>query len=123
MEDKKCMVCREPLEGGIPICQRCKVGFKDSTDPVTKQKVIGFTKLAAFLNGFEGDKGDLVYLIKSEISNRQSLIISSCKVVEDVDGHTLDIEAPEGNQLAKRKLEEIHKLYDALNIIKKHYGG
>lgn len=123
MSDKNCMKCKKPLEGGIPICQDCRMEFKDSVDPITKQEVSGFTKLAEFLNSFEGDKSDLMYLIKSEISDRQGSIISCCKVINDPVKGSIDLEAPDGNQFAKQKLEEIRKLYNALAIIKKHYGG
>jgi len=123
MNDKKCMKCKEPLQGTLPICQDCRMRFKDSTDPVTKQEISGFTKLAEFLNGFEGDKNDLIYLIKSEIADRQSWVISCCKVVTDLENGTISLEPPDGNRFAKQKVDEINKLYNALAIIKRHYGG
>ena len=123
MGDKKCMKCKRPLEGGIPICQSCRAEFKDSIDPITKQEISGFAKLAEFLNGFEGNKNDLVYLIKSEISDRQSSIASCCKVVTDAEKRAIYLDAPEGNKFAAQRAEEIQKLYNALAVIKSNYGG
>ena len=123
MSDKKCMKCKKPLEGGIPICPDCRVEFKDSVDPITKQEINGFTKLAEFLNNFEGDKDDLVYLIKSEISDRQSSIVGCCKVVTDAAKGTINFDAPDGNKFVTQRVEEIRKLYNALDIIKSKYGG
>jgi len=122
MSDKKCMKCKEPLQWTLPICQDCRLEFKDSIDPVTKQEISGFAKLAEFLNSFEGDKNDLMYLIKSEISDRQSWVINCCKVVTDLENGTISLEAPDGNRLARQKVDEINKLYNALAVIKKHYG-
>lgn len=123
MGDKKCMKCKKPLEGGIPICQNCRVGFKDSIDPITKKEVSGLVKLAEFLNSFEGDKDDLVYLIKSEIADRQCLIISGCSVVIDSENGTISIDAPHGNSFAEQRVYEINRLYNALAILKSRYGG
>jgi len=112
---QKCMKCKNPLEGSIPICKDCRVEFKDHTDPKTKERVNGFAKLARFLNSFEGDKNDLIYLIKSEISGRQSMIISSCRVV--IDHESICLSPPDGHNLAKQKVDEINKLYSALAIV------
>ena len=120
---EKCMKCGEHPDGGLPICSKCRAEFKDSIDPVTKQEVRGFVKLAEFLNAFEGDKGDLIWLIKDELANRQSLIISMCEVDLDYSEGTIGLKAPDGNLFAKKNLEEIHKLHNALSIVKKHYGG
>ena len=123
MGDKKCMKCKGPLEGGIPICHECRMEFKDSVDPISQEEIIGFVKLAEFLNSFEGEKDDLVYLIKSEISDRQSSIMSCCKIVADIEKGTIYFDAPDGNKFAKQRAEEINKLYNALAIIKSKYGG
>lgn len=112
------MKCRGAPDSGLPICTKCRMEFKDSIDPRSKQEINGFVKLAEFLNGFEGDMADLMWLIGSEIADRQCLIISQCNV--DANAR---IEAPDGNHFAKKRIEEIGKLYNALSIIKKHYGG
>lgn len=123
MSKEKCMKCREATDNSLPICTKCRMEFKDSIDPKTKEEIDGFQKLADFLNGFEGDRDDLIWLIKDEIADRQSLIISNCKIVNDIERGLLHLEAPDGNAFAKKRVEEIGKLYKALAIVKKHYGG
>lgn len=81
-----------------------------------------FDKLVDFLNKFDGDKKDALWLIGSEIADRQSMIIGSCKVVHDMYSGTIRLEAPSGKPLTQRKVEEIEKLYRAKNILKGHYG-
>lgn len=118
MSVEKCMKCGNAPDTGLPICTKCRMEFKDSIDPKSKQEINGFVKLAEFLNNFEGDMTNLIWLIKSEIADRQCLIMSQCNI--DMNCR---IEAPDGNHFAKRRSEEIDKLYNALSIVKKHYGG
>lgn len=106
----KCMKCGESPDNMLPMCSKCRREMKD------------FPKLASFLNGFDGNRDDIVWLIGSEISDRQSSIISCSKVVHDTENGYLNIVPPEGHPLAKQKAEEIGKLYKALSILKKHYG-
>lgn len=107
----KCMRCGENPDNMLPMCSKCRIEMKD------------FPKLASFLNGFEGNRDDVAWLIRSEIADRQSLIISSSKIVHDMEGGYLDIVPPDGHPFAKRKAEEIGKLYKALSILRRHYGA
>lgn len=106
-----CMRCREEyVDSSLPMCCKCRVDMKD------------FDKLVDFLNKFDGDKKDALWLISSEISDRQSTIIGSCKVIHDKDSGAIRLEAPSGKPLTQRKVEEIEKLYRAKSILKSHYG-
>lgn len=106
-----CMRCRdEYVDSSLPMCTKCRVDMKD------------FDKLVDFLNKFDGDKKDALWLIGSEIADRQSTVIGSCKVVHDMESGTIRLEAPNGKPLTQRKIEEIEKLYRAKNILKGHYG-
>lgn len=106
-----CMRCREKyVDSSLPMCRKCMIDMKD------------FDKLVDFLNKFDGDKKDALWLIGNEIADRQSMIIGSCKVVHDKESGTMRLEAPSGKPLAQRKVEEIEKLYRAKSILKGHYG-
>lgn len=108
---EKCMRCMEEYaDSSLPMCPKCRIDMKD------------FDKLVDFLNRFDGDKKDALWLIGSEISDRQSMIIGSCKVVHDMDNGIMRLEAPIGKPLAQRRIEEIEKLYRAKSILKDHYG-
>lgn len=103
----KCMKCGNDVEGSLPICPTCRIELKD------------FQKLADFLNKFDGKMEDALWLIGSEISNRQSFVMSSCKIVKDERGTHL--EAPSGKPYTRQMIDEIEKLYRAKNILKEHY--
>jgi len=107
----KCMKCGKSPDNMLPMCYKCRIEMKD------------FPKLASFLNGFDGNRDDIVWLIRSEIADRQSLIISSSKIVYDIEGECLDIVPPDGHPFAKQKAGEIVKLYKALSILRRHYGA
>jgi hypothetical protein len=107
---EKCMRCREYVDNALPMCSKCRIDMKD------------FDKLVDFLNKFDEDKKDALWLIGSEISDRQSMIIGSCKSVIDPESGTMRLEAPSGKPLTQRKIEEIEKLYRAKSILKSHYG-
>ena len=104
---EKCMRCGECPENNLPMCSECRLVMKD------------FEKLSDFLNRFDGDKKDALWLISSEIADRQSCIISNCKIVQD--GRGMRLEGPSGKPYTQRKIEEIEKLYRAKNILKNHY--
>lgn len=110
MSKDNCMKCGEKPDNLLPMCSKCRVEMKD------------FPTLANFLNSFEGDRNDTIWLINSEISDRQSWIMSSSKVVHDVEAGTMEIVPLDGRPVTKQKAEEITKLYRALAILKKHYG-
>ena len=103
-----CMRCGKHPDNNLPMCSVCRLDMKD------------FQTLADFLNKFDGDKKDALWLISSEIADRQSLVISSCKIVHDERGTRL--EAPSGKPFTQQKIEEIEKLYRAKNVLKRHYG-
>jgi hydroxymethylglutaryl-CoA reductase len=106
-----CMRCRdEYANSSLPMCRKCMIDMKD------------FDKLVDFLNKFEGDKKDALWLISNEIADRQSMIIGSCKVVYDIENGEMHLEAQSAKQFTQRKIEEIEKLYRAKNILKDHYG-
>lgn len=106
---EKCMRCGKHDDSSIPICPTCRIEMKD------------FQKLADFLNKFDGKKEDALWLISSEISDRQSLVINSCRIVHDSEQGEMRLEAPNGNTFVQQKVEEINKLYRAKNILKEHY--
>jgi hypothetical protein len=105
-----CMRCKEYVDNSLPMCSKCRIDMKD------------FAELVDFLNKFDGDKKDALWLIGSEIADRQSMIIGSCKVVHDLESGIMRLEAPSGKPLAQRKIEEIEKLYRAKSILKSYYG-
>ena len=104
----KCMRCGECPDNNLPMCSTCRTELKD------------FQKLADFLNKFDGRKEDALWLISSEISSRQCLVMGSCKMVHDHGG--VHFEAPAGKPFTQQNIEEIEKLYRAKNILKDHYG-
>ena len=103
------MRCGEHSDNNLPMCSTCRIELKD------------FQKLADFLNEFDGNKEDALWLIGSEIADRQCLVISYCKIVRDEEGGTR-LEAPAGKPFTQQKVEEIEKLYRAKNILKDHHG-
>lgn len=105
---EKCMRCGKRPDNNLPMCSTCRIELKE------------FQKLADFLNKFDGNKEDALWLIGNEIVDRQCLIMSSCKVVHDTGGTHL--EAPSGKPFTQQKIEEIEKLYRAKNILKGYYG-
>lgn len=107
---EKCMKCGKYADNSLPMCPSCRIEMKD------------FQKLADFLNKFDGKKEDALWLIGSEIADRQSVAISSCKIVQDLESRTMYLEAPNGKPFTRQKVEEIEKLYRAKSILKGHYG-
>ncbi len=103
-----CMRCGKHSDNNLPMCSACRLDMKE------------FEMLVDFLNKFDGNKRDASWLISSEIADRQSCIISSCKIIQDETGTHL--EAPSGKHYIHQKIEEIEKLYRAKNILKKHFG-
>lgn len=103
-----CMRCGKHPDNNLPMCSTCRLDMKD------------FQTLADFLNKFDGDKRDASWLISSEIADRQSIVIGSCKIVQD--GRGTRLEAPSRKPFTQQKIEEIEKLYKAKNILKMHFG-
>ncbi len=103
-----CMRCGKHPDNNLPMCSACRLDMKE------------FQTLANFLNKFDGDEKDALWLISSEISDRQSTVIGSCKIIHDERG--IHLEAPSGKPFTQQKIEEIEKLYRAKNILKRHLG-
>jgi hypothetical protein len=124
MEDRICVKCGEVSENGLPLCSECRISLKE------------FVDLAKYLNGFEGDKDDLLWIISSEISDRESRIINNVRVKNDYANGVIDLIPiePSGSTLAKKPrlwnkyvsiklaVEEIGKLRKALRVAKEYYG-
>lgn len=118
-----CMKCGNDTKNGLPLCYDCRISLKD------------FIALANYLNNYKGGKDDLFWLIKSEISTRQSDIISSVNVFTDFENGLIKMIPKEpGNGTARQKpwlkdryqhikdtIREIDKLYRALAIAKRYY--
>lgn len=125
MEKRICAKCQEPSDNGLPLCDKCREGLQD------------FGALATYLNSFKGNKEDLYWIIGSEISSRESSIISHVKIDNDYANGIIKLVPiePSGSTLGKkpwlwekylnikRTIDEIAKLRRALIIIKEHYGA
>jgi len=107
---ERCMRCGKHPDNSLPMCSTCRVDMKD------------FQTLADFLNKFDGDKRDALWLIGSEIADRQSTVIGSCRVVHDLERGEMRLEAPSGKPYTQKKIEEIEKLYRARNILERYVG-
>ena len=64
MEKKICVRCREESDSKLPLCTGCR------------GDLTGFNALAEYLNSFAGSKEDLLWIIGSEISNRESYLLT-----------------------------------------------
>lgn len=104
----RCMRCGKLPDNNLPMCSACRIDMKD------------FQTLTDFLNKFDGDKKDASWLIGSEIVDRQGLVMSSCKIVQDERGTRL--EASSRKPFTQQKIEELEKLCKAKNILKAHFG-
>lgn len=125
MEKRICAKCQEPSDNGLPLCSDCREELSD------------FGALATYLNSFKGSKEDLYYIIGSEISNRESSIVSHCKIVPDYANGIINFVPiePSGSTIERKPwlwnkylhikdtIGEIIKLRRALNIAKEHYGA
>ena len=123
MDKKSCVKCHEPSDNGLPLCCKCRTSLKD------------FVELAKYLNGFNGDKDALLWIISSEISNRESSIINNVKF-DSSGGVTRMVPIkPSGSTIRtkpwlwdkyvhiEKTLSEIDKLRKAQEIVIRHYGS
>lgn len=124
MEKRICAKCQEPSDNGLPLCGKCRESLQD------------FGALTTYLSSFKGEKEDLYWIIGSEISNRESSIISHVKVEPDFANGIIKLVPIEPSnstlenkpwlwnrfQYEKDTIDEIAKLRRALSIIKEHYG-
>ncbi len=122
MEKQICVRCGEESDSKLPLCTRCR---GDLTD---------FSALVGYLNLFTGSKEDLLWIIGSELSNRESYIINDVKIVFIGKGLEMVPIVP-GSSTVKEKpqlkrkyehikniLDEISKLRRAMGIVKQYYG-
>lgn len=111
MPVEKCIKCGNSPSNFLPICPKCRIELKD------------FDKLADFLNKYDGDKKELIWLIKDNIADRQSYIIGNSTARINCDSRTIDLDIQSGYTTSKKKIEEIGILYRALRIAQRNYGG
>lgn len=121
--ERICVKCGKPTDNGLPMCSDCKTSLSE------------FNKLADYLNHFSGSKEDMLWLIGSEISRRQSSIINSVKVIPRPDLGIIEMVPiePSSSTLKgkpwlwdrflniKETIKEIGRLYRAENIARKYY--
>jgi hypothetical protein len=119
-----CIKCGKESDVNLPLCSSCR------------ESVAEFHKLVEYLNSFTGRKEDLLWIIGSELSSRESSIISQARVENDfVNGTIVMIPIEPGSQTTKVKpwlkrryhhikdtIDEISKLRRALGIAKRYYG-
>lgn len=124
MENQTCIRCGEGSDSKLPLCTGCR---RDLTD---------FNALAEYLNSFTGSKEDLLWIIGSEISNRESYVINDCNVEIDYTNGVMNLVPiiPSSSTIKvrpwlKRKhghikdiINEISRLRRALGIAKQYYG-
>jgi len=124
MEQQICARCGKISDVNLPLCGPCRESLAD------------FRKLVEYLNSFTGSKEDLLWIIGSELSNRESAIISQARVENDfVNGIIVMMPIEPGSQTARAKpwlkrrylhikdtIDEIYKLRRALGIAKRYYG-
>ena len=126
MDEIECIKCEKESDNGLPMCTDCRDGLVD------------FITFAKYINGFEGKKEDLLWLIHSEIGRKQSSIIGNPKAVKVVYDYTVftikmvPIE-PSSSTIQKKPwlrdryldikevIEQINKLYIAADIVRRNY--
>lgn len=126
MEKIECIKCGTESDNGLPMCSDCRNGLVD------------FITFAKYVNSFEGKKEDLLWLIHSEISRKQSSIIGNPKAVKVVFDYTVGIISlvpiePSDSTVQKRPyvwdrylhikevIDQINKLYLAADIVTRNY--
>lgn len=123
MENTICIRCGEISDNRLPLCNPCREDLAD------------FRAMVEYLNSFTGSKKDLLWIISSEISNRESYIINDIKIESDsYNGILLLTPIEPSNSTIKMKpwlrkkyrhiidkLSEISKLRRAYGIAREHY--
>lgn len=126
MDEIECIKCGKESDNGLPMCTDCRDGLVD------------FITFAKYINGFEGKKEDLLWLISSEIGRKQSSIIGNPKavrVVYDFAAGTIRMVPIEpSDSVVQRKpwiwdryldikevIDHIDKLYKAADIVRRNY--
>ena len=122
MEKQICVRCREESDSKLPLCTGCR------------GDLAGFNLLAEYLNSFTGSKEDLLWIIGSEISNRESYVINDCNVEVDYTNGIMNLVpvVPSSSTIKvkpwlKQKynhimqnIDEISKLRRAMGIAKQY---
>jgi hypothetical protein len=125
MENQICARCGKMSDTKLPLCSPCRESLAD------------FNALVEYLNSFTGSKEDLLWIIGSELSNRESSIINHVRVVNDpAQGGLIMIPIEPSSSTLKTKpwlkrkyehikstINEISKLRRALGIAKQYYGA
>ncbi len=117
MEKQICIRCREESDSKLPLCTGCR------------GDLIDFSALVEYLNSFTGSKGDLLWIIGSEISNRQSYVINDCNVECDYANGTINLVpiVPSSSTMKvkpwlKRKYEHIRDNVDEISKLRRAHG-
>lgn len=124
MEKQICIRCREESDSKLPLCTGCRGDLSD------------FRALVEYLNSFTGSKEDLLWIIGSEISNRESYVINDCNIECDYANGIMNLVliVPSSSTIkvkpwlkrkyghARDKIDEISKLRRAQGIAKQYYG-
>lgn len=122
MEKQICTKCGKESDTKLPLCSPCRASLTD------------FNALVEYLNSFTGSKEDLLWIIGSELSNRESSIINDVKIVFNGNGLEM-VQIVPGSSTVKKKprlkvkyehikdmLNEISKLRRAHGIARQYYG-
>lgn len=123
MEARNCVKCGNESKNGLPLCGECRESLKD------------FGALTSYLNAFNGSKQDILWIIGSEISSRESSVINNCHVVIDYPNGVMNMVPikPSSSTLKtkpwlwnrflniKRAIDEIAKLRRAYGLVVIHY--
>lgn len=123
MENQICAKCGKESDVKLPLCSQCRESLK------------GFNALVEYLNSFTGSKEDLLWIIGSELSDRESYIINDVRIEFTCEGFVWSQIVP-GSSTVKAKpwlkrkyehikdaLDEISKLRRALGIARRYYGA
>jgi hypothetical protein len=124
MEKQICIRCGEESDSKLPLCTGCR------------RDLVDFSALVEYLNSFTGSKEDLLWIIGSEISNRESYVINDCNVEVDYINSVINLVpvVPSSSTIKvkpwlKQKynhivqnINEISKLRRAYGIAKQYYG-
>lgn len=124
MEKQICIKCGKESDVKLPLCGSCRESLAD------------FSALVEYLNSFTGSKEDLLWIIGSEISNRQSYVINGCNVKCDYANGVIDLipVVPSSSTIKVKpylkrryehirdKVDEISKLRRAHGIATRYYG-
>ena len=123
MEKQVCVRCKEESDSKLPLCTGCRIDLAD------------FKALVEYLNSFSGRKEDLLWIIGSEISNRESYVINDCNIECDYTKGIMNLVliVPSSSTIKVKpwlkrkyvhirdKIDEISKLRRAFGIAKQYY--